>query len=445
MNLRLVAAGVGRRVAALPDSGVARDRVVFRPGRFGFVDGTVEVNFEAVRGGSNFADAVGKFSVGPQPDNAPRVEPSEPAAVVDAADVDVSVGSRRHAERPEKRLVQVPLRLREIINRSLQITVDFVIREPDEQFLFVLSPDAVPGERFDFVVFGKNLNAVDAAGPRMRYLHGGRMMVDFEVAIVVVRHAEVQSFAQVVDLVEAVLNALIVAGKQTVLAVDRQAGWISERRGKRRHDSFGRHLHDTAAPQTEFLRPPWLAVIAAQPDIHVALRIANNAARPVVVVVVEAPAGCEDGPLIGTAVAVGVAKASHLRFLRDDDRVAVFDDSVRSRETFLKQLQRILQPVAVGVFREVDVPLQRRVRQRAVLENGHCRRHDRTGQRQRDSVEARHRIHRRGLRIGVRLEVHRQRCRDQIAGVAEHAASLAALAADSRQPPAKRLAVLFCG
>ena len=148
---------------------------------------------------------------------------------MDAADVDVSVGSGRHAERSQERLFELPLRLRQVINGSLQVAIHFVIRKPDKQFLFVLSPDAVPGERLDFVIVWQDLNAVDTADPRVRDLHGRRMGVHFEVPVVVVRHAEVQTFAQVVDLVESVLNALVVTREEAVLAVDGQARRIAER------------------------------------------------------------------------------------------------------------------------------------------------------------------------------------------------------------------------
>ena len=86
--------------------------------------------------------------------------------------------------------------------------------------------------------------------------------------------------------------------------------------------------------------------------------------------------------------------------MRNNDIRAIGDDAERCGEPFFEQSQLIFHAIAVGVFREIDVSLERGENHCAIFAPGEGRGHDAAIQRQSHAIKARRTGDRFNFRLG---------------------------------------------
>ncbi len=162
----------------------------------------------------------------------------------------------------------------------------------------------------------------------------------------------------VIDFVKRVLHALIVCSEQIAVPVDGQTHRITHRHAERCHNSRWINFDHSAPPAVLALGTALLRIIAAEPRVHIAFRIANQPGRPVVIIVVVAPPAGHNFPHVSPPIAVGVAQSQDFRFVTYNDGIYIGKNSKRSGQSLFEQRRTVGQAIVVSVFGNPDVALQ---------------------------------------------------------------------------------------
>src|SRR5579872_5805097 len=148
LDFQYMPARVGSGVGPLPLAGVTCDFVAFAPCGRGIVDRSRERDDEFSGGRADFANTYRQLAVWPQADDVAHIRPSQPSAVMNAADVDIAPRRNGAAQRAEKAGAGVGLRGQaERIHGPLKRVSHALQRESHEKPIVVLATDAMTCER----------------------------------------------------------------------------------------------------------------------------------------------------------------------------------------------------------------------------------------------------------------------------------------------------------